>query len=193
MRWIYCAYNEIANTLRKLKRTEKLNSKTVEKLVVYSTKVLCDFKLYLLQISEKNSIDTPNLNRCIFKKCTNQNSAVIRTFMALREARDLVLKITENVRPVLEDDNTGQTTSTAGTTNTIQTKNQQVLNVNPTNSPPRRQSNKHTKGRKRHRRRCKNRRNRKARRKCRRRLNKRRRRKNRRRINKNKRRQNQRF
>lgn len=147
-----------------------------------STKVLCDLKLYLLQIVENGNQNALNLDLpgCQTEKCNNRSEAIFRTILALRDAKNVVLKMTENVRPVLEEaDEKNQPTATTVPSiiekqiQTTEYTDANILSVNKTNTTVKRKSNR--RGKRRRRRRCKNKRNKKQRRKCRRRLNKRRR------------------
>ncbi|XP_071169697.1 uncharacterized protein [Mytilus edulis] len=129
IKWIFCAYNAIYDILQSIRDKYGLSFETAEKIMKYITKVLCDFKLYIMQLQNTDDDIVKHLPGCPSRKCKEKELKMLEMFRSLRDAMNIVGSIKKSVRQVFEVEETKEDILESTVQNVIQTTVQSITQV----------------------------------------------------------------
>ncbi|XP_063435887.1 uncharacterized protein LOC134716808 [Mytilus trossulus] len=133
IKWIFCAYNAIYDILQSIRDKYGLSFETAEIITAHITKILCDFKLYIMQLQNTDDDIVKSLPGCPSRKCKEKELKMREMMQSLRDAITIVGSIKKSVRQVFEVDEMKEDILKSTVQNVIQTTVHSITQVS-TNS-----------------------------------------------------------
>lgn len=90
IKWIFCAYNAIYDILHSIKDKYGLSIETADTIITYITRILCDFKLYIMQLQNTDDDIVKLLPGCPSRKCKEKELKMLEMLRSLRDAMNIV-------------------------------------------------------------------------------------------------------